>query len=44
MGSNRELQAVKDLDCRELLQFPVTTFTPGRYMTAVIHLRQVEEM
>jgi hypothetical protein len=42
--NDHELQALKDLDSRELLRFPVVTFTRGRYMTAVTQLRQVADI
>ena len=42
--NDHELQAVKDLDWRELFRFPVTTFTRRRYMTTVTQLRQVAEI
>jgi len=42
--NDHELQAVKDLDSRELLRFPVATFTRGRYMTAVTQLRQMADI
>lgn len=44
MENDHELQAVRDLDCREVLRFPVTTFTRRRYMTALTQLRQVAEI
>ena len=44
MESDHELQETEDLDCRELLQFPITTFRRRRYMTAVDQLRQMAQI